>query len=92
MDMIESLTNGSVASGVSLGTIGRKWRDAIRRHELVAFFVLAFVLSWYPWVIALARGWQQTACAAFANAPASFSRQSGRSGICRSWATSFRCR
>ena len=54
--MIDSLTNGSVASGVSLGTTGRKWRDAIGRHELVAFFVLAFVLSWYPWVIALARG------------------------------------
>jgi membrane protease YdiL (CAAX protease family) len=33
-----------------------KWRDAVARHELVAFFVLAFVFSWYPWIIALARG------------------------------------
>jgi membrane protease YdiL (CAAX protease family) len=54
--MIDSLTNGSVASDISLGTTGRKWRDAVGRHELAAFFGLAFVLSWYPWVIALARG------------------------------------
>jgi membrane protease YdiL (CAAX protease family) len=33
-----------------------KWRNAVVRHELVAFFALAFVLSWYPWIIALARG------------------------------------
>ena len=26
------------------------------RHRLVAFFCLAFLLSWYPWFIALARG------------------------------------
>jgi membrane protease YdiL (CAAX protease family) len=25
----------------------------LKQHELVAFFVLAFALSWYPWVIAL---------------------------------------
>jgi len=34
----------------------RKWRAAIARHELPVFFVLAFLFSWYPWVIALARG------------------------------------
>lgn len=34
----------------------RKWRDAIGRHELLVFFILAFVLSWYPWIIAIARG------------------------------------
>jgi membrane protease YdiL (CAAX protease family) len=28
----------------------------IHRHRLVVFFVLAFALSWYPWVIALTRG------------------------------------
>src|SRR4051812_12941282 len=32
------------------------WREALARHELVAFFILAFVLSWYPWLIALAQG------------------------------------
>src|SRR2546423_5075142 len=34
----------------------RKFRDFIGRHELVVFFTLAFVFSWYPWVIALVRG------------------------------------
>jgi membrane protease YdiL (CAAX protease family) len=33
-----------------------KWREAIARHQLVTFFVLAFLFSWYPWIIALARG------------------------------------
>jgi membrane protease YdiL (CAAX protease family) len=33
-----------------------KWRDAISRHELVTFFLLAFLLSWYPWFLALAQG------------------------------------
>jgi membrane protease YdiL (CAAX protease family) len=28
----------------------------IGRHELSTFFILAFLLSWYPWIIALARG------------------------------------
>ena len=28
----------------------------LQRHRLVAFFVLAFALSWYPWIIALMRG------------------------------------
>jgi membrane protease YdiL (CAAX protease family) len=32
------------------------WRVAIARHQLTAFFVLAFIFSWYPWVVALARG------------------------------------
>jgi membrane protease YdiL (CAAX protease family) len=35
---------------------GGSWRTTIARHELAAFFGLAFVLSWYPWIIALARG------------------------------------
>jgi membrane protease YdiL (CAAX protease family) len=49
----------SAASPASLGapSAGRaKWREAIARHELIAFFVLAFLFSWYPWLIALARG------------------------------------
>ena len=28
----------------------------LRRHRLIAFFALAFVLSWYPWILALIRG------------------------------------
>jgi len=31
-------------------------RAFFRRHTLIAFFVIAFVLSWYPWIIALLRG------------------------------------
>jgi len=31
-------------------------RAFFRRHSLIAFFVIAFVLSWYPWIIALLRG------------------------------------
>jgi membrane protease YdiL (CAAX protease family) len=33
-----------------------KWRGWIARHELPLFFVLAFLLSWYPWVIGMLRG------------------------------------
>jgi membrane protease YdiL (CAAX protease family) len=35
---------------------GGSWRATIARHQLSAFFVLAFMFSWYPWIIALARG------------------------------------
>jgi membrane protease YdiL (CAAX protease family) len=28
----------------------------LKQHRLVAFFILAFVLSWYPWIVALLRG------------------------------------
>ena len=31
-------------------------RAFFRRHTLIAFFVIAFLLSWYPWIIALSRG------------------------------------
>ena len=31
-------------------------RSFVARHELTVFFILAFLLSWYPWIIALARG------------------------------------
>jgi membrane protease YdiL (CAAX protease family) len=33
-----------------------QWRDAVARHELVIFFLLAYLLSWYPWFLALAHG------------------------------------
>src|SRR5437868_14187204 len=33
-----------------------KIRGLMARHQLVAFFVLAFVFSWYPWIIAICRG------------------------------------
>jgi membrane protease YdiL (CAAX protease family) len=33
-----------------------KWRSLVARHDLAAFFVLAFLFSWYPWVIAVVRG------------------------------------
>ena len=33
-----------------------KWRDAVARRQLTWFFSLAYLLSWYPWIIALARG------------------------------------
>jgi membrane protease YdiL (CAAX protease family) len=32
------------------------WRATVARHQLSVFFVLAFLFSWYPWIIALARG------------------------------------
>ena len=34
----------------------RRFRDFIARHDLGVFFVLAFLFSWYPWMIALVRG------------------------------------
>jgi membrane protease YdiL (CAAX protease family) len=49
--MIAGLTIGS-ASHVSRA----KWREAIAHHQLITFFVLAFVFSWYPWIIAIVRG------------------------------------
>ena len=34
----------------------RNARDIVARHSLVIFFLLAFLLSWYPWFLALAQG------------------------------------
>jgi membrane protease YdiL (CAAX protease family) len=31
-------------------------KASLRRHPLITFFVIAFVLSWYPWILALIRG------------------------------------
>ena len=33
-----------------------KWQDWVARHDLAVFFPLAFLFSWYPWVIAIVRG------------------------------------
>ena len=43
-------------SAVRLPAARAKWREAVARNQLVAFFVLAFVFSWYPWILALAQG------------------------------------
>ncbi len=31
-------------------------RAFVKQHRLVTFFVLAYALSWYPWILALVRG------------------------------------
>src|SRR5689334_16644391 len=31
-------------------------RSWVARHQLLLFSALAYVLSWYPWIIALAQG------------------------------------
>jgi len=31
-------------------------KQFLRRHQLPAYFVLAYILSWYPWILALLRG------------------------------------
>ncbi|MFL6530339.1 MAG: type II CAAX prenyl endopeptidase Rce1 family protein, partial [Chthoniobacterales bacterium] len=41
-----------VSAVVTRGSI----RAFVERHRLVAFFTLAYLFSWYPWLIALARG------------------------------------
>jgi len=51
--MTDDLTISSVAAPA---IHPRKFRDFIASHDLFVFFVLAFVFSWYPWVIALVRG------------------------------------
>src|SRR4051812_42834093 len=47
-----------MTDGLTIGILPArgKWREATARHDLLAFFVLAFVFSWYPWIIALVRG------------------------------------
>src|SRR5438067_5312603 len=48
----------AIESAAALGPPAQrgKWREAIARRQLIAFFVLAFVFSWYPWIIAIWRG------------------------------------
>ncbi|HEX4641300.1 MAG TPA: CPBP family intramembrane glutamic endopeptidase, partial [Chthoniobacterales bacterium] len=51
------MTNDLTIPSVAAATVRpRKFREFVARHDLVAFFVLAFLFSWYPWIIALARG------------------------------------
>lgn len=46
-----------MSAGLTIETAARaKWRDAIAQRELAIFFPLAFLLSWYPWFLALAQG------------------------------------
>src|SRR3954466_3307659 len=33
-----------------------RFREFVARNALASFFVLAFLFSWYPWMIALVRG------------------------------------
>jgi membrane protease YdiL (CAAX protease family) len=51
--MTGDLTIGSI---VQVTAPRAKWRGWIARHELTVFFVLAFLFSWYPWVIGIVRG------------------------------------
>ena len=53
--MFDDLTTAPAGRGLTAANRA-PWREAIARHQLISFFVLAFVFSWYPWVIALARG------------------------------------
>jgi uncharacterized protein len=51
------MSNGLTIETVRGSIVHRaKWRDGIARHELIVFFALAFLFSWYPWIIALAQG------------------------------------
>jgi membrane protease YdiL (CAAX protease family) len=46
-----------MSASLTIETASRaKWREAIAHRELPIFFVLAFLLSWYPWFLALAQG------------------------------------
>src|SRR5216110_1010338 len=51
------MTNDLTIQSVAVPAVRpRKFRELIARHDLAAFFVLAFLFSWYPWIIALVRG------------------------------------
>src|SRR5438045_772208 len=50
-----SITSTSPDCALSTVRQGRL-REFVARHDLVFFFVLAFLFSWYPWIIALVRG------------------------------------
>src|SRR5688572_17263033 len=44
-------------AGLTIETGSRaKWRETVAHRELPIFFLLAFLLSWYPWLLALAQG------------------------------------
>ena len=51
------MTTGLTIHSVAVPLIRpRKFREFIVRYDLVVFFVLAFIFSWHPWIIALVRG------------------------------------
>lgn len=51
------MTNDLTIQSVALPAVRpRRFREFVARHDLVFFFVLAFLFSWYPWIIALVRG------------------------------------
>jgi hypothetical protein len=41
---------------MSTSSLSKKRESWIARHQLPLFFALAYLLSWYPWIIALAQG------------------------------------
>ena len=51
------MTNDLTTPTVALPAIrAGKFREFVARNDLASFFVLAFLFSWYPWIIALVRG------------------------------------
>ena len=50
--MTNDLTTQTVLPAIGAG----KFREFVARNDLASFFVLAFLFSWYPWIIALVRG------------------------------------
>ncbi|PYJ87033.1 MAG: hypothetical protein DME70_07210, partial [Verrucomicrobia bacterium] len=51
------MTNDLTTQTVALPAIrAGKFREFVARNDLASFFVLAFLFSWYPWIIALVRG------------------------------------
>src|SRR5882724_9132017 len=51
------MTNDLTTQTVALPAIrAGKFREFVARNALASFFVLAFLFSWYPWIIALVRG------------------------------------
>ena len=51
------MTNDLTTQTVVLPAIrAGKFREFVARNDLASFFVLAFLFSWYPWLIALVRG------------------------------------
>jgi len=50
------MTGDLTIDSIGQATASRaRWRGWIALHKLTVFFVLAFLLSWYPWVIATVR-------------------------------------
>jgi membrane protease YdiL (CAAX protease family) len=50
------MTDDVLPSSASQLVTRRSVRGFVDRHRRVAFFALAYLFSWYPWLIALARG------------------------------------